>query len=116
MTNKVYGLIGIAAKAGKVTSGGNTCEIPIIKGKAKLVIIAGDSADNTKKRFHKIAVDNGVPVRVFGSCENLGKFCGKDRRSVLTVNDNGFALKLMALIDDSSRINGGGIIGENQSI
>ena len=109
-TNKVYGLIGLAAKAGALVSGGNTCEDAIQKGKAKLVVIAGDSADNTKDKFYRTAINRGVEVRVFGLCDDLGKHCGKGSRSVLTITDDGFANRLIALIDESSRINGGGII------
>ena len=117
MENKIYGLIGLAAKAGKLTSGGNTCEDAIKKGKAGLVIIAVDSTDNTKDKFLRIAENNRIESRLFGSSDNLGKYCGKrEKRSVIAINDKGFAERLAEIIDESTRKNGGGRIGKDQGL
>ncbi|MCL2164562.1 MAG: ribosomal L7Ae/L30e/S12e/Gadd45 family protein [Oscillospiraceae bacterium] len=108
---RIYGFIGIAKKAGVVTSGGAACEDSIAIGKAKLVIIAEDSADSTKKRIQRLATSRGFEVRIFGTCGELGKYCGKNGRSVLTINNDSFAGRLKLMIDVSFRINGGGSIG-----
>ena len=116
MTNSIYGIIGLAAKAGAIISGSLACESVILKGRAKLVIIAGDSADNTKKKFLKIAANSDAGVRVFGTSEELGHYCGKVNRSVAVITETNFAKKLTVLIDDLTRKNGGGLIGKDQSI
>lgn len=40
MTNKIYGLLGICAKAGDIVSGMDVMIETVKKGKAKLVIVA----------------------------------------------------------------------------
>ena len=49
--DKVLSLIGLAMKAGQVVSGEFSVEKCIKSGKAKLVIIATDASENTKKKF-----------------------------------------------------------------
>ena len=53
--NKALSLIGLATKAGKTVSGEFSTEKSIKTGKGYLAIVAGDSSDNTKKRFHKFS-------------------------------------------------------------
>jgi len=50
-TNNIYGLIGLARRAGKISFGTESSEDTIKKGKAKLVVIAEDSSDRTKMRI-----------------------------------------------------------------
>ena len=47
--DRVLSLIGLATKAGKCASGEFMTENETKSGKARLVIVAGDASDNTKK-------------------------------------------------------------------
>ena len=49
--DKVLSLIGLATKAGQTASGEFMTEREVKTGRAALVIVAGDSSDNTKKKF-----------------------------------------------------------------
>lgn len=49
--DKVLSMLGIAAKSGSVVSGEFSTEKAVKEGRAYLVIVAGDSSDNTKKIF-----------------------------------------------------------------
>ena len=49
--DKVLSMLGIAAKSGSVVSGEFSTEKAVKEGRAYLVIVAGDSSDNTKKMF-----------------------------------------------------------------
>ena len=51
MQNRVYGLIGLAMKAGKIKAGEFSVEKSIKQGKAKLVFVAEDASENTIKKF-----------------------------------------------------------------
>lgn len=113
MTDRIYSFLGLAAKAGKLISGEETCERAIKAHKVKLVIVASDASDNTKKRFGDICRYRGIEVRNFGEKELLGKYTGKDIRSVAAVSEREFAEHLKELIDSSSIDYGGGIIGES---
>jgi ribosomal protein L7Ae-like RNA K-turn-binding protein len=61
------------------------------KGSAMLVIIAGDASANTKKLFTNKCTFYEVPVREFGTKEELGRAIGRDMRSSLGVCDAGLA-------------------------
>lgn len=48
---KVYAMLGMAMKAGKVVSGEFSTEKSVKGGQAQLVIVSEDASDNTKKCF-----------------------------------------------------------------
>lgn len=50
MNNKAMGLLGLAARARKVISGEGVLT-SIQNGSAKLVLIASDASENTKKKY-----------------------------------------------------------------
>ena len=47
MINRVYGLMGISAKAGKVISGAEIVLEEMLKNKIYFVIVAEDASENT---------------------------------------------------------------------
>ena len=49
--NKVYSMLGLAMKAGKVVSGEFATDKSVKSGNAWLVIVSEDASDNTKKMF-----------------------------------------------------------------
>ena len=49
--SKELSLLGLAAKAGRVVSGEFATEKAVKAGKARLVLVAGDASDNSKKKF-----------------------------------------------------------------
>ena len=53
--NKVYGLLGLARRAGKISFGTESSIETIQKGKAKLVIVTTDSSDRTKNNFEELS-------------------------------------------------------------
>ena len=97
-------MIGLATKAGALLSGNVACEAAIRRGKGGLLIIAEDSADGTKEKFFKLAMGKGVAVRLFGTCVGLGKYCGKDKRSVVLISGKGFEEELMKSITCPSEL------------
>lgn len=113
MTDRVYSFLGLAKKAGAVVSGEDACQMAIKKKKAHLIIIAEDASDNTKKRFISNCEYRSIEVRLFGNKELLGRFAGKNIRSVIAVLHKGFAKRLMEMIDNQNIKYGGGQIGKN---
>ena len=49
--DRIYSMLGLAMKAGKVVSGEFAVDKSIKDGSAWLVIIASDASDNTTKKF-----------------------------------------------------------------
>ncbi len=83
--------ISIAAKAGKVRSGGEQAARCIEGGKAKLVIIAEDASPGSAGKTEALCQRHGVPVITGPGKETLGNLCGRDMRSAVIITDKGIA-------------------------
>ena len=103
--NKIYGMIGLARKAGKLSFGTESSKDTIERNKAKLVIVAEDASDRTKKNFKDLASIYNVPIRVFGNIEDLSNAIGQVDKAVLVIKDENFSKEII------KRIDGGEIIG-----
>ena len=97
---KIYNMLGLAMKAGKLVSGALMTERAIKGGKAELVIVSADAADNTKKQFRNSCAYYGVPFYTYGAGEELGRALGKDVRTSLAVCDSGFAEAIEKIISN----------------
>lgn len=103
--NKVYGLLGLTAKAGKIVFGTEACEEAIEKKKVKLIIIAEDSAERTINNFKQKCEKNKIECYIFGKKEELSKAIGKVNKTVLGVKDKNLAEAIQ------KKLNGGDVIG-----
>jgi len=97
----VLNMIGIARKAGKVSAGEFEAENLIRSGKAKVVIIAGDSSDNTKKKFSDKCSFYHVPFYIFSTKEELGHAIGREMRTAVALSDDGLSNTVIRLIQQS---------------
>lgn len=97
MYKKAYDFLGLAQRAGKISSGEAAAEAIIKKGKAKLVLLAIDASDNTVDYFTRLAKLHKVPLIKGGEKPLLGLALGKSPRSVVVVIEKGFASKLSTL-------------------
>ena len=97
--NKVLSYIGLATKAGKVVSGEFSTEKAVKEKKARLVIVAMDASDNTKKMFTNMCTHYKVPIFFMEDKEALGHAMGKQFRASLAVNDQGFANAIIKTLD-----------------
>lgn len=111
MIDRIYSFLGLATKAGKTLSGETGVKRAINENKALLVLIADDASSNTKKCFRNSCTSYDVEVREFGEKHLLGKYCGKESRSIVAVSDKSFAEQLILMIDTMNRNNGGAHIG-----
>ena len=93
-------MLSLCQKAGKLLSGEFQCEQAIKSGKAKMVIIAKDASDNTKKLFKDKYEFRNIPLYELGSKEQLGHTIGKDQRASLAIIDDNFYRKLKQLLDN----------------
>lgn len=94
-SDKVLSLIGIATKAGKVSSGEFSTEKSIKSGKAFLVIIADDASANTKKKFTNMCRFYKVPICTYGTKEILGNRLNKAQRASLAIQDAGLGATVL---------------------
>lgn len=88
---KIFSLLGLATRAGRVVSGEFATEKAVKSLQAALVIVAEDASDNTKKLFTDKCSFYEVPCYQLGTKEELGHAMGKEMRASLAVTDEGFA-------------------------
>ena len=98
--DQIFNFLGLAMRAGKVKSGESVILNDIKTNKIKLVIVATDASDNTLKVMKDKCNSNQVPLRNFGTRAELGGALGKGERVNIGVTDNGFAKKLLSMIDE----------------
>lgn len=101
--NKIFGLIGLAKRAGRVSCGEAACKDAIRFGKAKFVIIASDASENTAKSIENSCKYYGVYCCRAADKETLGKAVGNDFNAVLSVNDDGFARNIIKHIKANNK-------------
>ena len=89
--HKIYSMLGIATKAGKIVSGEFMTEKVVKSGTACLVIVSEEASDNTKKMFTNMCRFYKVPLHIFGTKIELGASMGKEFRASAAVIDPGFA-------------------------
>ena len=100
---KMFQMLGLAFRAGKLASGEFSVENAVKEGKAYLVIVAKDASDNTVKHFSDKCAFYQVPIERAGEKESLGRALGKEERASIAVLDQGLANKIMELIEESRR-------------
>lgn len=91
--------LSLAAKAGKITAGSFGVEKSVKSEKARLVILAKDASDNTKKKFSDACRFRDIPCAEYSDADSLGHQIGKEARVVLAVEDAGFAASVMKNMD-----------------
>ena len=105
INKKILGLIGLSAKAGKISFGSDSVEDQIKKKKVKLVIMAEDSSERTKDKFKKLTEKNNIPCIIIGKIEELSKAIGKSNKAIIGIKD-------LNLSKEIQKINNGGeVIG-----
>ena len=105
--NKIFSLLGLAARSRNVVSGEFSTEKAVKEGKAKLVLVAEDASDNTKKLFSNKCSYYRVPIYFVGTKDVLGHAMGKEERSSVAVTDGGFAQSIQKLLESMDDVIGG---------
>ncbi|WP_425060902.1 putative ribosomal protein YlxQ [Sporomusa carbonis] len=93
-------VLGLAQKAGKVVSGDFAVQGAIKSGKAKLLIIASDASESTKKEYQYQAEYKNIAIYSALSKEQLGSAIGKALRAAVAVTDEGFIKPLIRALKE----------------
>lgn len=88
---KIYNLIGIAQKAGKTSAGTLAAKNSLIRGKAALLVLSQDIAENTKESLVSSCKHKKIPYIILGNKYELGTCVGKAYRVAVAINDAGMA-------------------------
>lgn len=103
--NKILGLIGLAARARKISFGADSVELQAQKKKVYLIILAQNSSIRTKEKFQKISEKYKIPIIITETIENLSKAIGKNNKAILGIEDINLANEIQKIY------NGGEAIG-----
>ncbi len=93
MDPKFLNFLGIVRRAGKLTLGTDAVLDAARNQKAQLILLAEDLSKNTRKKIHN---QTTVPVeQIPFTMDDIEFYIGK-RTGVLSVNDKGFAEKILS--------------------
>lgn len=94
---KILQLLGLVQRAGRLVSGEELVIEAVRSEKCKLVILAEDGSDNTKKKVQDKCNYYNVKLIQFADRYKLGSAIGKETRVVIGIIDQGFAKKIQEL-------------------
>lgn len=102
MCEKALSLLGLARRAGKISTGHDAASASIVRNTAKLCIVSLDGSERLKREFaHSCTYNNkNIPI-VFAphSSKALSDAIGI-KASVITVDDEGFAKRIKQLYEN----------------
>ena len=90
-------ILGLAKKAGRLEVGEEPVGAAARARQAELILVAGDAADNSRRRAVHFAEAGGAPwVQVPFTKEELGAILGRKSCAMAALTDTGFAAALLA--------------------
>ncbi|WP_250672820.1 ribosomal L7Ae/L30e/S12e/Gadd45 family protein [Paraclostridium ghonii] len=98
---KIYSFLGLAQRAGKLVSGDDSTMLDIKKNRVKLVIVADDASNNTKKLFKDKTSFRNINCVTYSTKLQLGLSIGKAPRAVVGIKDASFANKVLEFIENT---------------
>ena len=101
---KVLSFLGLATKAGRTVSGTDAVAEAMMRECAYLVLVAEDASEGTAKKIAFLSKQYGISFCRFSTREQLGKFVGKADRAVAAVIDEGFADRLIQMLQDGYEV------------
>ncbi len=98
MINKVYGLLGICSKAGKLISGTDIVLEHLAKRKVSLVIVAEDASEKTIKNIKYYCEKENVELLIYGNIDENSKAIGKHNKAIIGILDKNLAVAIQKVI------------------
>ncbi len=103
-SNQISGLLGLARRARKLTTGTNQVLTRVRAHATFLVVLASDCGSRTKKTVADKCRSFGIPLVTPLTQAELSAAIGQ-QRSVVAVDDAGFAKKITALAQQATNQN-----------
>ncbi|HLQ84255.1 MAG TPA: YlxQ family RNA-binding protein [Pseudogracilibacillus sp.] len=98
MTKPYLNLLGLAYRARKCILGEELIIKNIQNKHAKIVLIASDISEQTKKKIINKCTTYEVDFKLVDDRETLGQAIGKSNRVAIAIIDDGFAKKFRTLL------------------
>lgn len=103
MINKVFSMLGLSMKAGKLVCGTDVCIENIKNKKVYLIVIANDASENTKEKFERLCKQYEINLIYFGDKFSLSRAVGKVDKAVYAVLDKGFSEKILQIEKENQK-------------
>ena len=97
--DKLSAYMGFCARARQLQTGYNTCLSLMDKGKVKLLLLAEDLSDNTKKKMSDKCKTKEIAYRIHGTIDFLSRITGKSDKGIFAITDSNFAKVIKEEID-----------------
>ncbi len=97
--NKIFNLLGLARKAGKLQAGTEAVKGSLKKGDCCLLVISTDMSDRIKKDYMAISSRNDIKCLEIADRIQLGRAVGKSQVTILSVNEAGIAQQIIKLYE-----------------
>ena len=95
---RIFGMIGLARRAGQLSFGFDAVLEDIRAGRAKAVLVSYDASDRTARKMKEASTKKGTPYVVLTlSKAECGSAAGRPDTAALAVRSVGMAAKLIAL-------------------
>lgn len=94
--NRLYGMLGLCARAGKLITGEDATEKLIRSGRCKVAFLDAGASDNAKKAIGNAARTYDVPLYALPAGA-LGRAIGKPGRMAAAVADESFAASILKI-------------------
>lgn len=98
MNNNYLNILGLAYRARKCTTGESLIIKDIQARKVRLLLLASDIGEQTKKRLTDKCNSYQIPYIEVDDRVTLAKAIGKQERVAIAILDEGFAKKLKSLL------------------
>lgn len=98
MNDKIFGYVGLAKRAGKLSDGTDAVLGSVRAGKSKLVILSNNASAATAKKISDKCSYYNVRLLTYGEMETLGKAVGREFAACVSVNDENFANAIVRLM------------------
>ena len=109
--DKILSLLGFAKKAKMLVTGSNAVLRRILTGEAEIVIVTEDAGNSVKDKFKRLCDENEVAFFILGSQLDFERATNEQNKVIYSVLDAGFKNKLVQLIENLGKNNGGAVIG-----
>ena len=97
---KLLSMISLSMRAGRITMGEDGCVKTLQNGRAKLILIAADASQNTRKKFADKSAFYDVPCYCFFTKGEIHAAIGKSNRATLSITCDNFSARMLALFKE----------------
>lgn len=93
-------MLGISAKAGKIVCGTDATIEDIEKHRVKLVIVAKNASERTKRNIKSICDKNNVSILEFGDIDEISKTIGKNNKAIIGIKSKSLSDEIEKLVKE----------------